>query len=51
MLAVGYPNGAAIFAPCCAACALGFYGRSGEGAELARTLQGAAAVLIAALVR
>jgi signal transduction histidine kinase len=49
MLTAGYPNGAAIFAPCCAAYALGFYGRGGEGAELARTLQGAAAVLIAAL--
>jgi signal transduction histidine kinase len=48
MLTVGYPNGAAIFAPCCSACALGFHGRGGEGAELARTLQGAAAVLIAA---
>jgi signal transduction histidine kinase len=49
MLAVGYPNGAAIFAPCCAAYALGVYGRDGEAAELARTLRGAAAVLIAAV--
>jgi signal transduction histidine kinase len=48
MLAVGYPDGSAIFAACCAAYALASYRRGGEGAEVARTLQGAAAVLIAA---
>jgi signal transduction histidine kinase len=47
MLAVGYPSGAASVGMYCAAYAVGFYGRGGEGAELARTLQGAAAVLIA----
>ena len=49
MLAVGYPAGAAIFATCCAAYALAVYGRRAEGAELAGTLRGTAAVLIAAV--
>jgi signal transduction histidine kinase len=49
MLAVGYPNGAAIFAPCCAAYALAVYGRRTGEADLAGTLRGAAAVLIAAV--
>jgi signal transduction histidine kinase len=49
MLAVGYPAGDAIFAPCCAAYALGVYGRRAGGAELAGTLRGAAAVLLAAV--
>jgi signal transduction histidine kinase len=49
MLAVGYPNGAAIFAPCCAAYALAVYGRRTEEAELTGTLRGAAAVLVAAV--
>jgi signal transduction histidine kinase len=48
MLAVGYPSGSSSVGMYCAAYALGFYGRGGERAELARTLQGAAAVLIAA---
>jgi signal transduction histidine kinase len=48
LLAVGYPSGSASIGTWCAAYALGFYGRGGEGAELARTLRGAAAVLIAA---
>jgi signal transduction histidine kinase len=48
MLAVGYPAVAASAGLYCAAYALGFYGRGGEGAELGRTLLGAAAVLIAA---
>ena len=48
MLAVGYPAGSASVGMYFAAYALGFYGRGGEGAELARTLWGAAAVLIAA---
>jgi signal transduction histidine kinase len=48
MLAVGYPSLAASAGLYCAAYALAFHGRGGEGAELARTLQGAAAVLIAA---
>jgi signal transduction histidine kinase len=48
MLAVGYPAGAASVGMYCAAYALAFYGRGGVGTELARTLQGAAAVLIAA---
>ena len=48
MLAVGYPAGSASVGMYCAAYALGIYGRGGEGAELARTLRGAAAVLIAA---
>ena len=48
MLAVGYPPLAASVGMYCAAYALAFYGRGGEGGELARTLQGAAAVLIAA---
>src|SRR5579859_1662170 len=38
MLAFGYPALAASFGMYCAAYALGFYGRRGEGAELARTL-------------
>ena len=54
MLAVGYPDGSAIFAPCCAAYALGMYGRrvaGGEraGAELAGLLRDMAAVLAAAV--
>ena len=50
MLAVGYPDGAAIFAPCCAAYALAVYGRRDRRrAELAGTLRGAAAVLFAAV--
>ena len=54
MLAVGYPDGSAIFAPCCAAYALGMHGRrvaGGErtGAELAGTLRDMAAVLLAAV--
>jgi signal transduction histidine kinase len=48
MLAVGYPSGSASVGMYCAAYALGCYGRGGEGAEVARTLLGAAAVLIAA---
>jgi signal transduction histidine kinase len=48
MLAVGYPSGSASVGTWCAAYALGFYGRGGGGAEIARTLQDAAAVLIAA---
>jgi signal transduction histidine kinase len=49
MLAVGYPDGSASVGTYCAAYALAFYGRGGKGSELARTLQGAAAVLIAAV--
>src|SRR5690242_7550436 len=54
MLAVGYPDGSAIFAPCCAAYALAMHGRrvaGGEraGAELAGTLRDMAAVLAAAV--
>jgi signal transduction histidine kinase len=49
MLAVGYPAGDAIFAPGCAAYALAVYGRRAGAAELAGTLRGAAAVLIAAV--
>jgi signal transduction histidine kinase len=49
ILAVGYPSGAAIFAPCCAAYALAVYGRSAEGAELTGTLRSAAAALAAAV--
>ena len=49
MLAVGYPNGSAIFAPCCAAYALGMHGQRAGGAELAGTLRDTAAVLVAAV--
>jgi signal transduction histidine kinase len=49
MLAVGYPSGDAIFAPCCAAYALAVYGRRAGGAELAGTLRGATWVLAAAV--
>jgi signal transduction histidine kinase len=49
MFAVGYPAGAASFAPGCAAYALGVYGRRTEGAELTGTLRDAAAVLVAAV--
>jgi signal transduction histidine kinase len=49
MLAVGYPNGSAISAPCCAAYALAVYGRRAGGAELAGTLRDAAAALLAAI--
>src|SRR5205814_10425165 len=45
MLAVGYPGGDAIFAPCCAAYALAVHGRRAGVAELAGTLRGAAPVL------
>jgi signal transduction histidine kinase len=48
MLAVGYPNGAAIFAPCCAAYAVGVYGRHAGEADLAGTRLSAGAVLAAA---
>ena len=48
MLIVGYPDGSAIFAPCCAAYAVAMHGRGG-GAELAGTLRGLAAVLLAAV--
>jgi signal transduction histidine kinase len=48
MLAVGYPSLAASVGMYCAAYALAFFGRGGAGAELAKTLRGAAAVLIAA---
>jgi signal transduction histidine kinase len=47
MLAVGFPGGSAIFATCCAAYALAMHGRGAGGAELAVTLRGAAAVLMA----
>jgi signal transduction histidine kinase len=49
MLAVGYPDGTASFATCCAAYALAVHGRRAEGAELAGTLRGAAPVLAAAV--
>jgi signal transduction histidine kinase len=49
MLAVGYPDGSAIFATGCAAYALAVYGRRAEGADLAGTLPGPAATLIAAV--
>jgi signal transduction histidine kinase len=49
MLAVGYPGGSAIFAPGCAAYALAMHGRRAGEAELAGTLRGAAAVLLAAV--
>jgi signal transduction histidine kinase len=49
MLAVGFPALAASAGLYFAAYALAFYGRGGEGAELARTLRGAAAVLIASV--
>jgi hypothetical protein len=49
MLAVGYPNGAAIFAPCCAAYALAVYGRRTQEGELAGTLRSAGAALFAAV--
>jgi signal transduction histidine kinase len=49
MIAVGYPDGGPVLASCCAAYALGMHGRPGLGAELAVTLQGAAAVLAAAV--
>jgi signal transduction histidine kinase len=48
MLAVGYPALAASVGMYCGAYAVAFYGRGGEGADLVRTLRGAAAVLIAA---
>ena len=43
MLAFGYPSGSASVGMYCAAYALGVYGRGGEGADLVRTLRGAAA--------
>jgi signal transduction histidine kinase len=49
MLAVGYPDGDAIFATCCAAYALAVHGRRAGGADLAATLRGTAAVLAAAV--
>jgi signal transduction histidine kinase len=49
MLAVGYPDGSVIFAPCCAAYALAVHGRRGRGPELAGTLRSLAAVLAAAI--
>jgi signal transduction histidine kinase len=49
MIAVGYPGGAGIFASCCAAYALAVHGWRAEGGELAGTLRGRAAVLLAAL--
>jgi signal transduction histidine kinase len=49
MLAVGYPAVPAIFATGCAAYAVAVYGRRAGGAELAGTLWGAAAVLLAAV--
>ena len=49
MLAVGYPALAASFATWCAAYALAVHGRRAGGAELAGTLRGAAAVLLAAV--
>jgi signal transduction histidine kinase len=49
MLAVGYPTGDAIFAPCCAAYALAVHGRHAGGAELAGTLRGTAPMLAAAV--
>jgi signal transduction histidine kinase len=49
MLAVGYPALAAIFAPCCAAYALGVYGQGAQEAELTGTLRGAAVALFAAI--
>ena len=49
MLAVGYAALPAIFAPGCAAYALGMYGRRAERAELAGTLRDAAAVLLVAV--
>ena len=49
MLAVGYPDGSAVFATCCAAYAVAVYGRRAGGADLAGTLRGAAAVLFAAV--
>jgi signal transduction histidine kinase len=48
MLAVGYPGGSAIVASCCAGYALAVHGPRAPGAELAWTLRGATAVLIAA---
>jgi signal transduction histidine kinase len=47
MLAVGYPAVPAIFATGCAAYAVAVYGRRAGAAELAGTLRGAAAVLLA----
>jgi len=49
MLAVGYPDGSAISAPCCAAYALAMHGRHAGGDEPAGTLRSAAAVLAAAV--
>jgi len=49
MLAVGYPDGSAIFATCCAAYAVAMHGRRAGGAEVAGTLRGMAAVLFAAV--
>jgi signal transduction histidine kinase len=49
MLAVGYPAIAASFAPCCAAYSVAVYWQRPQGTELAGTLQGAAAALIAAI--
>ena len=50
MIAVGYPNGGASFATCCAAYAVAMYSRRREPAEIAVALRGAAAAVIAGLV-
>lgn len=47
MIAVGFPNGDASFATCCAAYALAAHAQRGEPAELSATLRGAAATLAA----
>jgi signal transduction histidine kinase len=49
MLAVGYADGDAITAPCCAAYALGRHGRHVGGVDTTGTLRGTAAVLAAAV--
>ena len=50
MIAVGYPNGGASFATCCAAYAVAAYSRRREPAEIAAALRGAAAAVVAGLV-
>jgi signal transduction histidine kinase len=49
MTVAGYPGGSASFGAWCAAYAVAVYRPGGEGAELAETLRGAAAVLAAAV--
>jgi signal transduction histidine kinase len=49
MRVVGYPGGSAMFGTCCAGYAVAVYGRRAGSGELAGTLRGAAAVLLAAL--